>query len=231
MICARRRYRISFTRVLFPEPDTPVMATNIPSGMRTSMSFRLCSRAPRTTSASGFGLRRRSGKGIRRRPERYAPVIERGSFRMSSIVPSATISPPCSPAPATVAFVRGAPPERLAHGERCAFGDVPLCDRDGECLGLEALALAHRTRALAHIALDVGTDVIGRRLAVLPLEPRQHALPFVLVRAPLAAPVLVRQFERVLGAVKDRVDRFLGQRLHRRVERKLEAARQAFEDR
>src|SRR6266576_2027896 len=46
MICARRRYRISFTSVLFPEPDTPVTATNCPSGMRTSMSLRLCARAP-----------------------------------------------------------------------------------------------------------------------------------------------------------------------------------------
>src|SRR3990172_5218821 len=38
-------------RVLFPEPDTPVMPTNLPSGMRTSMFFRLFSRAPRTRSA------------------------------------------------------------------------------------------------------------------------------------------------------------------------------------
>ena len=37
---------MSFTRVDFPDPLTPVTATSAPSGIRTSMFFRLFSRAP-----------------------------------------------------------------------------------------------------------------------------------------------------------------------------------------
>src|SRR5262245_26368592 len=33
---------------LLPDPATPVTTTSTPSGMSTSMSFRLCVRAPRT---------------------------------------------------------------------------------------------------------------------------------------------------------------------------------------
>ena len=53
------------------DPDTPVTATNIPSGNVTSMSCRLCSLAPRTTSwRSGVRGRRTSGTGICLRPDR-----------------------------------------------------------------------------------------------------------------------------------------------------------------
>ena len=65
---------MSLTSVDLPEPDTPVTATNIPSGNFTSMSWRLCSRAPRTTSSRpGVRGRRTSGTGIDLRPERYMP--------------------------------------------------------------------------------------------------------------------------------------------------------------
>src|SRR4051794_27532994 len=64
---------MSLTRVDLPDPDTPVTATNIPNGNFTSMSRRLCSRAPRTTrSRPGVRGRRTSGTGICLRPERYA---------------------------------------------------------------------------------------------------------------------------------------------------------------
>ncbi len=67
------------TSVDLPEPDTPVTATNSPSGNATSMSWRLCSRAPWTASSRpSVRGRRMSGSGISRRPERYCPVSESG---------------------------------------------------------------------------------------------------------------------------------------------------------
>ena len=42
-------YNISFTRVDFPEPETPVTQINCPSGNFTVISFRLCSDAPITS--------------------------------------------------------------------------------------------------------------------------------------------------------------------------------------
>ena len=44
------------TSVLLPLPDTPVTATNVPSGTRRSTSRRLCSRAPRTTQRLAAAL-------------------------------------------------------------------------------------------------------------------------------------------------------------------------------
>ena len=45
---ARALYKISFTRELLPEPDTPVTQVITPSGKETSIFFRLFSSAPRT---------------------------------------------------------------------------------------------------------------------------------------------------------------------------------------
>src|SRR2546421_3685090 len=39
---------VSKARLLLPEPERPVMTTNLSRGMVTSIFFRLCSRAPRT---------------------------------------------------------------------------------------------------------------------------------------------------------------------------------------
>src|SRR6204780_3206646 len=43
------------TSELLPEPATPVMTTSTPSGMSTSTSRRLCSVAPRISSAPAGG--------------------------------------------------------------------------------------------------------------------------------------------------------------------------------
>ncbi len=59
---------MSFTSVDLPEPDTPVTHTKQPSGISTSMSCRLCSRAPRMRSWSSPGTRRACGTGIDRLP-------------------------------------------------------------------------------------------------------------------------------------------------------------------
>src|SRR5437762_284169 len=48
------RYRTSWTSVDLPEPDTPVTAVKVPSGMRTSTPARLCSREPLISSQRGL---------------------------------------------------------------------------------------------------------------------------------------------------------------------------------
>src|SRR2546428_8530562 len=53
---------MSVTSVDLPEPDTPVTATNRPSGNATVRSRRLCWRAPMTPSLRpGAGVPRRGG--------------------------------------------------------------------------------------------------------------------------------------------------------------------------
>jgi hypothetical protein len=61
---------MSLTSVLFPEPLTPVTAVSVPSGIATSMFFRLFSRAPRMTTSPFGGRRRLDGVGIDRSPRR-----------------------------------------------------------------------------------------------------------------------------------------------------------------
>ena len=85
-----------FTRVVFPLPLTPVTTVSMFNGKATSMSFRLCSAAPRTTMRSFTGLRR-AGTAMDARPVRYCAV--RPSFSCNSAwVPVKTTRPPCDPA-------------------------------------------------------------------------------------------------------------------------------------
>src|SRR5256712_2341943 len=133
--------------------------------------------------------------------------------------------------PAGLLLERADPLERLAHRERGDLGDVLSSHGHREGLGLEAFSLARRAGSLAHVALDVGADVVRGRLAVLALEPGDDALPLVLVRALLSAPVLVCQPQRVLRAAEDRVDRLLRELADRFAERELVAAGEPFEDR
>jgi hypothetical protein len=64
---------MSFTRVDFPDPETPVTATKTPSGTSTSMSFRLFSFAPLTTSfLLGSMARRFFGISIDLRPDKIS---------------------------------------------------------------------------------------------------------------------------------------------------------------
>ena len=67
------RCRMSFTRVDFPEPDTPVTTVSNPTGNGTSMFFRLLARAPRTVSNFPLAARRLAGTGMLNSPERYLP--------------------------------------------------------------------------------------------------------------------------------------------------------------
>ena len=52
---------MSRTSVDLPDPDTPVTVTKLPSGIATSMSRRLCSRAPWISSSSPVSGRRTLG--------------------------------------------------------------------------------------------------------------------------------------------------------------------------
>src|SRR6185503_12174586 len=57
----------------FPDPDSPVMTVSLSRGMETSMFLRLCSRAPRTNSASS-AIARVSWKAERADSSRYIPA-------------------------------------------------------------------------------------------------------------------------------------------------------------
>ncbi len=91
-------YKISFTRELFPEPETPVTQVMTPVGIFTVMFFRLFSLAPVTVSHP-LGCLRSSGTGTCFFPERYWPVMESSTSMISWAVPAATTSPPWEPAP------------------------------------------------------------------------------------------------------------------------------------
>ena len=69
----------SCTSVLLPDPLTPVTAVSMPSGISTSMSFRLCSLAPSTFSFWLVGLRRTAGHRDR---ELVAQVLGRQRARL-----------------------------------------------------------------------------------------------------------------------------------------------------
>ena len=87
-------YRISLTRVLFPLPETPVTATNLESGISTSIFLRLCCLAPLIIMLLPLPLRLFAGTGINFSPERYLPVIELLQPAISLAIPLNTILPP-----------------------------------------------------------------------------------------------------------------------------------------
>ncbi|MOA48727.1 hypothetical protein D3C78_1715130 [compost metagenome] len=87
-------------RVDLPEPDTPVTQVSKPTGISRFTCCRLLPLAP--LSLRDFFLSRGvrwAGTSIFTRPDRYLPVSESGCAITSSGVPSATIWPPCTPAP------------------------------------------------------------------------------------------------------------------------------------
>ena len=95
---ASRLYKISFTKELFPEPETPVTQVITPIGILTEIFFRLFSLAPVMLSHP-LGPRLTSGTGICFLPLKYCPVADSGICIISRAVPWATTSPPWEPAP------------------------------------------------------------------------------------------------------------------------------------
>ncbi len=98
---AKSLQSISLIKVLFPLPETPVTHTNNPRGIFTSIFFRLNCFAPlimikvllcfRTLGISILSFR-----------DRYFPVSESGLYMTSSGDPTATTSPPWTPAPGPI---------------------------------------------------------------------------------------------------------------------------------
>ena len=78
---SRRRAstRMSLTSELLPDPETPVTHTSVPSGMSTSMPFRLLCRAPTIRSRLSPTGRCCWGTSMRNFRDRYCPVRLRGS--------------------------------------------------------------------------------------------------------------------------------------------------------
>ena len=89
---------MSITRVLFPDPETPVTQVNNPSGTFTSIFFKLFALAPLRVKKS-FAVLLFSGISIDKFPERYFPVSELFFPIIFFSFPATTNSPPFSPAP------------------------------------------------------------------------------------------------------------------------------------
>src|SRR3990167_8777186 len=92
-------YNTSFINVDLPEPETPVIQTNLPSGISTLSLLRLCSRAQFILSFLFDFPQRLFGIVIERSPRRYFAVRESLLCITFSTGPSAIICPPCFPAP------------------------------------------------------------------------------------------------------------------------------------
>ena len=98
-------YSTSFTKVLLPEPETPVTQVNTPRGNFTFTFFKLCSVAPITSIDLPFDFLLFFGTSIFLLPLRYWPVIDSGICLISSAVPWAITFPPCTPAPGPISII------------------------------------------------------------------------------------------------------------------------------
>ena len=94
----------ALTRSAEGDPDAPVTAISMPNGMVTSTSWRLFSRAPRTTSTCPFPLRRWFGIAMVRLPDRNCPVGLALHASTSASVPCTTTFPPCTPGPGPISM-------------------------------------------------------------------------------------------------------------------------------
>ena len=103
-VCARFNslaatlYKVSFISVDLPDPDTPVIQVNTPTGISKLTLFRLLPYAELILSQL-LDVFRLLGTKIFSRPLIYSPVNDFGLLLISLGAPTATISPPCSPAP------------------------------------------------------------------------------------------------------------------------------------
>ena len=99
-------YNTSFTRVDFPEPETPVTQVNTPNGNFTLIFFKLFSVAFFTSITFDFiGFLLVFGTSIFFLPLKYCPVTESLTNFTSSAVPCAITFPPCTPAPGPISII------------------------------------------------------------------------------------------------------------------------------
>ena len=102
--CAKAVFKTAFTKLLFPEPDTPVTQVKRPIGKLTSILLRLLCSAPLTVTQPLSSCRRSLGMSIFSFPDKYFPVKEFGFAMTSFGVPAATTSPPLAPAPGPISI-------------------------------------------------------------------------------------------------------------------------------
>ena len=98
IVLASFLYNISLIKELFPEPDTPVIQTKLPSGILTLIFFKLFSLAPFISIYLPVNFLLVFGTSIFNLPVKYLPVKLFSFFITSSGVPQATRCPPFSPA-------------------------------------------------------------------------------------------------------------------------------------
>ena len=91
-------YKISLIKLLFPLPETPVIAVITPIGMLTSTFFKLFCFAPLISMKPFSILRLFEGVSIFNFPLKYCPVMLLGSSIKFCTLPVATTSPPWTPA-------------------------------------------------------------------------------------------------------------------------------------
>ncbi len=91
-----------------PDPLTPVIQTNFPRGIATSIFFKLFADALTIFRILPFPSRLFFGTSICFRPERYCPVSDLGCARICFGVPLAMTSPPCSPAAGPRSMIQSA---------------------------------------------------------------------------------------------------------------------------
>ena len=90
--------------MLFPEPETPVTHINWPSGNFTLIFFRLCSVHLIASKYLPVNFLLCFGTSICFLPDKYCPVIDSGTFSISSAVPWAITYPPWTPAPGPISI-------------------------------------------------------------------------------------------------------------------------------
>ena len=90
------------TKLVLPEPETPVTQVNVPTGIWTVMSFKLCSFAPLITRNLPVPLRRSAETGVFIPAREILAGKRARTIVISARLPCATISPPVTPARAHI---------------------------------------------------------------------------------------------------------------------------------
>lgn len=132
----------------------------------THRYFSSCFPAP-TTFNHPLGCLRSCGTGILILPDKYAPVIEFSFFMISFAFPTATTSPPCSPAPGPISTIL----IRLHH---CIFVMLYDYQRISQ-IHEDALML----QEACHYPADEVLYLAHPKYMLLPQDPIRSALPDV----------------------------------------------------
>ena len=130
-------------------------------------------------------VRRSAGTGIFFFPDRYCPVIERGSAMRSSTLPAATISPPWMPAPGPTSddVIRRAHRVLIVLHHEHGVAEVAQMAQRVEQLVVVALVqsdgrlvenVEHAHQARADLRREADALASRRRRAWMPREREEH---------------------------------------------------------